>query len=104
MSSKHDPRANVLLLCSISRLSILCHFEGEEVYSLVDSDILTLVYASPASDGPRKNGVQTKHLRQTSLQSLDWPPVSMDLIRFIVKSLLLVGVLMCTFQLKNVLE
>jgi hypothetical protein len=97
LQTQHQSKEERSPSCSISRSSVLCHFEGEEVFSLADSDILAPVCASPASDGHRKNGVQTKHLRRTSLQSLERPPVCMDLIQIFVKSLLLVRVLMRTF-------
>lgn len=84
MSSKHDmagAKKNVLIL---ARSSVT--LREKEVFSLADSDILTLVCASPApasdGDGPGKNGVQTKHLRRRSLPSPDQPPACMDLIQF----------------------
>jgi hypothetical protein len=89
--------------CSILRLSILCHFEGEEVFSFADSDVLTLVCASRTRERalPAMALGRTAYKRNTSaeqaLESPDRPPVCMDLIQFFAKSLLLVEVLMCTY-------
>ena len=59
------------------------------VFLLADSDILTLVCASPASDAL---GRTAYYKRNTSAeQSLDRPPVCIGLIGFFGASLLLAG-------------
>jgi hypothetical protein len=69
MSSEHDTRAKKtflpLALYHARRSSVTLR---ERMY-LADLDILTLVCAAPASDGPRKNSVQTEvlHLRRVNV-------------------------------------
>jgi hypothetical protein len=54
--------------CSISRLPILCHFEGEEVFSFADSDILTLVCATRERALPAMALGRTAYKRNTSAE------------------------------------
>jgi hypothetical protein len=84
--------------CSISRLSILCHFEGDEIFSFADSDVLTLVCATRVTycKLPARALGRTAYKRNTS-GSAERVPVCMDLIQFFAKNLLLVEVLMCTY-------